>query len=432
MFNSGSSRITGVAISIIILLVSGVALSPRLTDVFLAYDYVTGQILGDVAILDAESLSSQNAQKEFSDAELKKSLLSVDTAARLTAIDKIVEKKDSSFIPLLVKLFNDSTPAESSTGPETLTISDTARVAITKLTRDVIISSPENLRNLIPLFESTSKGSRAEKLGVIEVLSELREPLALALLQDMAVDSSDIEISRKAGAALVHLRGQRELGSHFQKLSSQRASLLYLIAGLSLLLGFCLVWGIYRRSDFRLVGLGAIALAMNIGLAFLVNTEANRGGTISEESVRAAVSAKDSLAIRTMIYSENAQYPADSFVCQELARTCDIRVLEVLNGINQIEPDDLPNFRRLLDTSSRWVAARLIALNASKQCMEVMIASANPSHCLELVKVVNNLQVTNDGLERVLIMLSKRQFDECSQAASKSLSALKKKPVLGY
>lgn len=419
-------------LALTILALALVALEPRFGDVMLAYDYVTGQIFKDISSVSAPETASQPGQKEPSNRELKQDLLSFDTEARIQAIEKIVEKQDTSFIPLLIKLFNDVSSVNPEGASDKLTTADVARDAVIKLYRESITRDPGAFNGIIPLMDAASKGTKPEQINAIAVIGELREPLATSLLEDLAKNSTDKTVIVAASKALKQFSPESTQTDRFWKLLSRQSTLQYVMVLATCLLLVLVVWNIFTGFDARLIVMALLAISINLGLAILVNAEVERAGALTTGSVRSAALSGHPILVRSKIYSENANYPGDSNVSQEMSKVCDIKTLQVLNHIEATEPDDLPGYKRLLENSRKWILSRLMITNKDKPCLENILRNADDSLCGEIVKTIDNLRVTSDRLVDLLVILSSAETENCDEAIFKLYESMQKRPAWEY
>ena len=409
-----------------------VALEPRAGDIMLAYDYVTGQIFKDISSVKTDDPVDKPRPKDPSNRELKQDLLSFDTEIRIEAIEKIVEKKDTSFIPLLIKLFNDVSSVSPEGASEKLTTADVARDAVIKLYRESIIRNPGAFNGIIPLMDAVSKGTKPEQINAIAVIGELREPLATSLLEDLAKNSTDKTVIMASSKALKQFSPESSPTDRFRELLSRQSTLQYVMVLTTCLLLVFVVWNIFTGFDARLIVMALLAISINLGLAILVNAEVERAGGLTTGSIRSAALSGHPILVRSKVYSENTPYPGDSNVSQEMAKVCDIRTLQLLNSVETAEPDDLPGYKRLLENSRKWILSRLIGTYMNKPCLENILRNADDSLCNEIVKTIDNLRVTSDRLVDLLVILSSAETQNCDEAIFKLYEAMQKRPVWEY
>ena len=415
-----------------ILGLSAIALQPRLSDILLAYKYVTSQILSDFSTISLETKRFPDTAADSTEVDLKRRLLSADTNTRMDAIDRISETKDSSFIPLLIKLFGDSSVTDSSSSQDGVSISSSARRVVIKLFRHLITEDPQNIKNLIPLFEALTKGSPPEVMGALDVVSSIREPLGLKIIESISSNSSDGEISQASASALKAMRTDSDTSGNLAKLYGTQSNLVHVLLTVVFILAVFLIWGVFRRKDFRVAALGLLALVINFGLVFLVTAEMDRTRDFSSESIRQAVSSGDVMAIRSMLYAENRQYPANSAVCQKLARICDPKLFEIINRLVLVEPDDLQGYRRLSENSAKWIASRSIMLNINQKCLQDIVVNANESTCKTILKAIDASRVNCDGLVGLLEALSGSESEDCAREARRIIGDLKNRQRWNY
>ena len=329
----------------------------------------------------------------------------------------------------MIKLFGDSSVTDPSSPDANLKVSDSARRTVVKLFRHVISEDPQNIKNLIPLFDALTKGSHPEVLGALDVLSSIKEPLGLKIIENLSRNSTDTEISRASTVALQGMRMSSGSSGYFKKLYGTQSNLVHVSLAVVFMLAIFLLLMVFRRKDFRMAVLGLLAIAINFGLVLLVTAEMEKTRDFSSESIRQAVSSGDVMAIRSMLYAENQQYQADSSLCQEMARMCDPKLFEILKKMVLVEPDDLQGHRRLLDTSAKWIASRSVMLNLNQECLQGIVANADESGCKRILKAIDASRVTNNRIAGLVEALSGNDSADCAREAKRLLGDLKNRQM---
>ncbi len=429
MRNPRTSSIIYAVFALLIITATGIVLKPRLTDLTQAYDYITNQIFRDVSFLTKPIIESDLKIKERGLGETRKRLMSIDPGIRLEAIKSIEEKSDPQFVPQMIKLLNDTASVEDKNIGANYQISEAAKSALTKIMKDNIIREPGNMATFIPLFQAGLQGSHAEKIGVIAILSALREPTAYPLLKQMSENSEQPQIALMASDAARSLLPKSVTSNDYFLVTFRRIEIVYLLMFMGVIMGIAAIAGLLKLKSAKFAVLCVLALALNVGLGMLVHAELNRGA-ITETSLKNALNSEDLPALRSMSYSENTLYPGDSFFAQNLVQSPSANAVRVLIALPEIEPDDLPYFKTNFQIRSRWIMARILMLNLGKPILETIIDSSDEDVNIAVIETFERLQIQNDHIKGYLERLSEDDKPEkVRNAAGKTLSNIKARPL---
>ncbi len=425
MSNRTTTSIITALFSLLIIGVAGLVLKPRLTDLNQAYDYITDQMFGDVSVLTKPDMESDLKLKEPGPGETRKRLMSIDPGARLEAIKAIEEKSDPQFVPQLIKLLNDTTSVEDKNTRANSQISEAAKTALIKLTKDNIIREPGNMATFIPVFQAGLQGSHAEKIGIIDILSALREPVAYPLLKQMSENRDRSQIALRASDAIRSLIPKSVTANDYFVVTSRRIEFMYLLMFVGVMMGLAAVAGLLKLKSAKFAVLCVLALVLNVGLGLLVHAELERGA-ITENSLHNALQSENLSALRAMSYSDNTLYPGDSFFAQNLVQSPSVNTFKVLIAIPEIEPDDEGYFKTNFQIRSRWIMARILMLNLGQPALETIIDSSDEDVIMSVIETFERLQIQNDHIKCYLERLSEDDKPEkVRNAAGKTLSNIK-------
>ena len=128
--------------------------------------------------------------------------MSIDPGARLEAIKAIEEKSDPQFVPQLIKLLNDTTSVEDRNTRVNSQISEAAKSRVNKNNEGQHYSGTRKHGNVHSSVSGRATGSHAEKIGVIDILSVLREPVAYPLLKQISENRDRPQIALRASDAM--------------------------------------------------------------------------------------------------------------------------------------------------------------------------------------------------------------------------------------
>lgn len=414
--------------SLAIIFAAGIVLKPRFPDLIFAYDYVTSQMLCDVTSVIQTNIESDEKWKEAGPSEYKKRLMSIDPNVRLRAIKAIEEKSDPQFIPQMIKLLNDDTALTGAKSSDTVHISNAAKGALIKLLRDNIVREPGNIAQLLPLFESGRNGSLPEKLGVIDILSALREPTAYPLLNYLIKNKADPQVQAKASAAMRLLTPDSVISPDYFLVSSRRVEFMYLLMVSVMIMGIAAIVWLLNGKGVKLAALCLLALVLNFGLGLLVYAELNRA-TLAQNSVRDALNTRDLMALRAMCYTDYTSYPGDSFFCQKLVQIGDIETFRALIALPNVEPDDLPYLKTNFEVRTRWIMARIVVLNLGRLSLDAILDAHDPAVDYALAETLDQLKIQDKQIASYLERLSQSEPERVRKTAEKALSQMKDRPV---
>ena len=403
-------------LSLALILAAGFVLRPRCFDLTHAYAYLATQMLRDVASVTKTNAESDDKWKESSPSEFKKRLMSIDPNVRLRAIKAIAEKSDPQFIPQMVKLLNDTTPVQITVSSDASQISEVARSALVKLLRDNVVREPGNIALYVPLFEAGRNGSLREKLGVIDILSALREPIAYPLLKYLRENKQDPEVQVKATEAMRFLTPNSVTAPDYFLVTSRRVEFMCLLMISALTMGVAAIAWLLTGKGVKLFALGLLAVFLNFGLGLLVYVELNRG-ILTQNSLQDALKTGDLMALRTMNYTDYTFYPGDSFFCQKLAKLGNIETFRALIALPYIEPDDSLYLKTNFDVRSRWIMARIIVLNLGKPSLDAIIDGRNPDINYALAETFDQLKIQDKQIAGYLEKLSQSEPERIRKTA---------------
>ena len=429
MCNSRTFSIISALFALLIIAAAVLALKPRLADIIQAYDYMTGQMFRDVSSLTKPNTEPDIKMKEPGPGETRKRLMSIDPGVRLEAIKAIEEKSDPQFAPQMIKLLNDTTSVEDKNTGANYQISEAARTALIRLMKDNIIREPGNMATFIPLFQAGLQGSHSEKIGVIGIVSALREPTAYPLLRQMSENRDQPQIALKASAAARSLMPESVTSNEYSVVTSRRIEIIYLLMFAGLTMGIAAIAGLLKLKSAKFAVLCVLAVTINVGLGLLVHAELERGA-ITENSLKNALQSENLPALRSMCYSDNTSYPGDSFFAQNLVQSPSVNTFRVLIALPEIEPDDEGYFKTNFQIRSRWIMARILILNLGKPILETIIDSSDEDVIMSVIETFERLQIQNDHIKRYLERLSEDDKPEkVRNAAGKTLSNIKGRPL---
>lgn len=403
-------------------------LKPRFTDLGLAYDYVTSQMLNDFSTLTTTGHINDEKVTDPGPEEYKKRLMSIDQSIRLRTIKSIEERSDPQFIPQLIKLLNDDTTISGEKSSHNLQINEIAKKALIKLMKDYIIREPGNVGLFLPLFHAGLNGSLPEKIGVLNILSALRDPSSCAFLKHLSENKDDPQIASAASNILITLAPTRSIAPDYSAVTSRRVEFMSLlfISGIFLTIGA--IVGLVKRKGARFAALCLLAITLDFGLGLLVYAELNRG-LLNRKSMRRALNEGDLLTLRTMCYSDNTSYPGDSFFCQEMVRTGGYKTFNALVAIPNLEPDDLEYLKVNYQIRSRWIMSRIVILNLGNSTIQSIIKNADADVNLTIAKTLNDLNIQHTEIKRNLETLSHSPVKIVRETAGKALLGLNNRPA---
>ena len=162
----------------------------------------------------------------------------------------------------------------------------------------------------------------------MEILGEIKEPLATPLLSDISV-RSEAELQEAARGALAQINSS---GLENRTYLLLRRSQLTNVLGSALLIGLLLSWifGRIRKGvDTQLLLLSVVPIALVGGMSWMVAGDF-REGIVDNRSLGRAIANRNITALKTMNYHDYTVYPGDSYVARRLVSIGDDKVISAI------------------------------------------------------------------------------------------------------
>jgi HEAT repeat protein len=356
-----------------------------------------------------------------------KQMLSYTDEAAAGAVTAMGVKQEYGAVPELIRLLDDTRPFRRGRNREPTSMADVSKTALTQIIRGRISSEPENIGLLLPYLTAASEGSLSQRKAVIEILGEIREPLATPLLSDSS-RNNDPQISEAATKALTEVNSSEMENRGYSSLRrSQRAYVL----GSLLLICLLVAWVIDQLisgADKPLVLLSAVPVVLLGGMSWVLANDF-REGTVTNQRIDTAVARGNIEALRAMNYHDYTVYPGDSKVARSLISLRDDNVIRDLLLLPTVQAVDDTSFTEVVDKRVRWILARIVASKLGTPGMNELIANNDPQVKIAVARVLGKLMVRNDSIIEALTLLSKDEDEQVRQIATGVLPQVRRYPV---
>ncbi|MEJ2716392.1 MAG: HEAT repeat domain-containing protein [Deltaproteobacteria bacterium] len=287
-------------------------------------------------------------------------LSSSNSMARAYAIQEIAKRGDPAVETELIRLLNDSSPVQLSEGLKQTRVAELAKTALVHIMRLRIWQAPDNIGLLVPYLKAAITGGLGERQAIIEILGELKEPMARQSLVKMASDPNPL-IRQAVADALAKLELEKP---RFMNSVMRRKIELTLTACLVIMTG-CALWaGVtfkFDRAHLRTSLLSVIPVVLLAWIVSLIVLDFSIG-VADERAIDSATTQRDIVALKAMNYQHITYYPGDSYVAQCLVKKGTEDTVHCLTHLLDAAPDDIPGYTKILSDRSRWILSRIIGI----------------------------------------------------------------------
>jgi len=417
-----------VALATVVLLSAAVLLEPRRDDVASFFKRVSRDISQNLTGVHAVDDALPEYTKDLGLDELKRMLVSASPGLRASAVRALAERNDYEIVPYLIKLMNNTKQSESDDKQETASLSQLAKVTVTRMIRRRIQQEPSNISFLIPYLNGAMSGSLLERKAYIEILGELREPLAVPALSAIADKDAVPEMQEAARIALAKIDADEIVSSRYASQRAHQLRVVVILCVFALILLGAGVVSTARRGEMRFVLLSLVPFLVCVGLAGAVAMDFYRG-TLTPETVDKSIAEGNVMSLRTMIYQERPEFPGDSFVAHRLVKIGDANTIHSLGRMTTIEPDDFQFSQALAEKQRQWVLSRLVASRLGTPALNKLTYNSDPAVKLALVIALDGLMVRNESIKGILTILTGDSNGPVGQKASETLTRIANRPV---
>lgn len=359
---------------------------------------------------------------------LKSLLGSANSQAVAYAVQTIGNRNDVTALPQLIKLLNRTEPLQLPHQERHTSQARLARAALVNMIRTGVIRDPGNVGLLRPYFDVARHGTPAEQQALIAILGEVREPLGIPLLSEIS-SAGQPHLQIAARAALAETIDPER--SNLVGALRQRIEPVMYLFGLAVLVGFSvwmvLAW-LIRGVDMRLMLLLCVSVALMGWFAGLVITDFSRSVAV-DQAIEKAVRSHNIMALKTMIYHDNAPYPGDSYVAWHLVRKGDADTVYCLARLPSVGPDDNELYKKLLRERIDWILSRIVASKLGTSSFTKLARSNVREVRAAVAATLGRLRVRNEKLIGALERLSNDEDEEVKKKASEALARVKAYPI---
>lgn len=389
------------------------------------------EFIGDLFAFEGSTPNIEARSKNVPLKDLTEMITYANPEARAFAAKAIQYKADSAAISALIQALNDTRPFRDRQTREETSLAEISKASLTGLLKAQITKDPENIALLGSLFTAVERGSQLERRSVVEILGEMREPLARPLLRQISSER-DMELVNAGKMAAVKMDSLGPANDKYAEITGRQVRIALGCAMMIVLL----LWSVFRRLreglQTRVILLSAIPVVL-VGSFGAVIISDHLKGEVSEQRIEAAIRDRDLIALRTMNYYDHAPYPGDSYVTQYLLRNCNEEVIRCLTLLPSVQTTDDLTATTITDTRKRWILARFIASNLGTPRLASLVTSPDAEIRATVATILGKLGVRNEHITDALTRLSQDPTERVRKSAEEASKRVGGYPVwLGY
>jgi HEAT repeat protein len=385
-------------------------------------EFLGGSFSGDHSAKDVRTRS-----KDLSVKDLKEMLTHANPDASAFAAKALALREEASALPELIQGLNNTRPfRERATREETSTAA-VSKAAIITILKAQIRKQPENIALLTPLFTAAERGTAPERKAAIEILGELKEPLAKPLLEE-SVAERDRDLSGAARQALAQIDAQGTESEQSAALANWQMRLI-LVAGL--LGAALLVASVFRliRGEQRRLALLSIAPIFLLGSFGAVIFIDHSRGIVSAEHLDAALRGKNLWELRTILYHEASPYPGDSYVARQLLTRFNEDMFGSFLSLPSVQSTDYDVFTKLADSRQEWILSRFLVANLDSPKLRALLSSKDKDVRRVTASTLGKLGIKNEQIIGALTLLAGDSNERVKKTAEEALAKVNRNPV---
>jgi HEAT repeat protein len=350
--------------------------------------------------------------------DLKHMLATGSPALRASAVQALGDKREDEVLAPLIQLLNDTELVDF--GVERQSISELSKTSLTRFIRARIVQEPGNINILIPYLSGTLRGTPLQRSSMIDILGDIKEPLARPILTKIAENEEDDLVRSAAKRSLAKIDSNDVESSIYSELRANQRRLVVVMTSLVCVLLLSMLYQLRKGQQRRLALLALVPALICAGFAVLVATEYSRG-TVNSVAVDRALREGNIMIARTAGYHDQTEFPGDSYLARHLVKMGDARALRVLGASNSIEPDDIEALKRMTEVRRDWVLARMLSSRLGGSGLMDMVRNDDSGIRLAVVTALDKLMITNDEIVEVLELLTNDDNEEVRNRAAEVL-----------
>jgi len=420
--SAGSSALV-LALMVFLVLV----VQPRIPSIVTYVRDMYHGIYGDVTGLYYQSGKTPAYAAQLNLQDLKSLLVSGSPALQITAFQALADRADYEVVPHLVKLLSSTSTLVPDGAKEPIPLAQLSKDCLRRIVSTRIARDPINVGLLKPFFSSATDGTFMERQAVIEILGDIREPLAIPLLTGIVDTESDPALREAARDALAKINSDKVHAEGYGEIQANQVQIMLVMAAMVILLLGSMVAGLRRGTDRRLALLLLVPVLVCGSLAWVAGAECWRG-IIQTRTIDDAVRRGDVVALRSMNYEEYTVYPWDSYVSRRLVKLGNEQVVRAVTKVATLEPDDFDHLKDTLNVRSRWILSRIVGTQLGTPEFERLLKNADPHVRLTLATILGKLMIRNTHITRALEVLQRDQDETVRSSAEEAMRQLRQYP----
>jgi len=385
------------------------------------------EFLGNIFSADDSSTSIQARAKDIPVKNLTEMLTYANPEAKAFAAQALGQRAEFAATPALIQALNDTRPFRDRHTKEEASLAGMSRDALVAILKAQINRQPENISVLAQFFTAAERGTPLERKSIVEILGEVKEPLARPLLLDMAKEP-DREIGAAAGNAVAKIESQPKEGEASIELAHRQVRMALSAGVLAIFLLASMGYRLVRGANRSLALLSIVPTFLIGGFGAVIASD-YLTGEVDSSSIDRAIQNRDLRALRTINYHDRAQYPGDSYVARYLLGRCDEEVIRCLMLLRSVQATDDETVTKLTERRTHWVLSRFIGYSLGSRRLDDVINSKDPQIRMAVASALGGLAVRNDDITAALTRLAGDENEDVRKAAEKYLSGLKQHPI---
>jgi hypothetical protein len=350
--------------------------------------------------------------------ELKHMLASESPGIRASAVQAMGERQEQEVFTALAQLLNDTEVVRI--GEKQVSISQLSKQSLSRFIRTRITQQPGNIAILIPYLSGIQQGTPLQRSSFIEIVGEIREPLARPLLVNVAQSEPDLLVQSAAKRALARIDSHAIDSDVYRELRANQRRVGFIMICLTCVLVLFMLYHLAKGEKRRLGFLALIPVLICGGFAVLASVEHWRG-RLDAAAVDTAIRSGNVMIVRTAAYHDQTEFPGDSYMARHLVQMNGASALKTLNATLMPEPDDLDSLRHMTETRQAWILSRILGLRLGTPELQNLILNTDPETKLAILTAVDKLMVTDHEIIAVLKLL---ENDEDEQVKNKAAEVI--------
>ncbi len=259
----------------------------------------------------------------------------------------------------------------------------------------------------------------------MEILGEIREPLALPLLVKISEVDADPDVRQAAKYSLSKLTLEAPDTPWYKHLQANQIQVAIVMVGMIVILIWYMVKGLITGMGARYLLLLLLPTILCAEFTWVSIAQCWRG-RIDVKTIDGVITQGDLVALRSMNYQEYTDFPGNSFLTRRLVALGDENVIRLVKAVIRLEPDDLDDLKDALNLRSQWILSRIVAAKLGTPEFDQFLYSDDRDVRLTVANTLAKLRIQNSSITSALEILEADADKEVSIAAAEALQQVRK------